>query len=127
MRDILNRFLRAVGLRRSGAELVSVAVPEDRLREMLKGSRDIVIHTASDGMVSAFCKECGEWMEVVQKDSLVWFRCGSCRLVSFNPIPNVARDIQFAIEDGAPFVYEIYFVRNLPPEFPSPFKNPGQA
>jgi tetratricopeptide (TPR) repeat protein len=60
-------------------------------------------------------------LEVASQEELVWLRCLLCRRVSFNPIWNVQRDIQFAIQDGTPFEYEQYFVRQIPPGLVPPF------
>jgi hypothetical protein len=41
--------------------------------------------------------------------------------VSFYPAANVQRDIQFAINDGRPFVSDLFYMRQLPATLKSPF------
>ena len=104
-------------------QLVHVDLPEARLREMLcSAERDFRVSTNESGLVTAWCKACQHSIDTVRDDVLLWFRCPSCRLVSFTPLPNVERDRRFAIADGRPFEYEVFFLRDLPSEFPSPFE-----
>ena len=113
-------YLQRVSKRPTQPELVRVDVGEDKLREMLKGARDFRIRVGLDGTVTAHCKSCNVPMRTAEQDEIFWFRCPGCNRVSICPVGNVARDTQFAIKDGKPFEYELYFIKDLPPELKSP-------
>ena len=51
----------------------------------------------------------------------VWFRCPGCSLVSFYPVANVHRDIQFAVKDGKHYESDLFYMRQLPATLKSPF------
>jgi hypothetical protein len=104
---------------------VNCWVPESRLREMLaEGGKDLILRTSPDGAVTATCKMCRRTVELAERGGLLWFRCPTCRRVSFNTLANVRRDVRFAIEDGKPFEYEIFYLQQLPPELRPPFQEP---
>jgi hypothetical protein len=99
-----------------------VAVPEQRLREMLRANTaDLVLRTTAAGVVTGVCKACHEVVDGAEKGGLLWFRCPMCRRLTFNAIANVYRDAHFAAQDGKPFEYEIFYVKSLPPELRPPF------
>jgi hypothetical protein len=112
--------LRIFSKRSMQPELVRVDVGEDKIREMLKGARDFRIRVGLDGTVTAHCKSCNVPMRTAEQDEIFWFRCPGCNRVSICPAGNIARDTQFAIKDGKPFEYELYFLKDLPPELKSP-------
>ena len=105
-------------------EFARVAVDEERLREMLRaGEKDLILRTTGTGVVTAECKACRQALDIAQDGELLWFRCPTCRRVSFNAMANVSRDIHFAARDGQPFEYEIFYVKNLPPPLQPPFRD----
>lgn len=107
----------------SSPEFVHVPIPESRLREMLaEGGKDLVLRTTSEGTVSATCKACREVVDLVEKDGLLWLQCPTCRRLSFNAIANVHRDVRFATEDGKPFEYEIFYLKQVPQQLRPPFQ-----
>jgi hypothetical protein len=99
-----------------------VKLPEDKIRAMARGDRDFVLQATGEGHVSAVCKKWVQALEIVQDGGLVWFRCPGCTLVSFYPVANVQRDIQFAIKDGQPYVSDLFYMRQLPATLKSPFE-----
>jgi hypothetical protein len=101
--------------------LISYRLPEETIRAMARGDRDFVVQVTGEGRVSAVCKGCVEALEIVQAQGLVWFHCPKCDRVSFDPVANVQRDIQFAIRHGQPFVSELFYFRELPATLVSPF------
>jgi len=113
-------YLRKVSKRPIQPELVRVDIGEDKVREMLKGTRDFRIRVALDGTVTAHCKSCDVPMRTAEQGGIFWFRCPGCKRVSLCPAANIARDTQLAIKDGKPFEYELYFMRDLPPQLKSP-------
>jgi hypothetical protein len=104
-------------------KFVSVPVTEERIREMLRGDRDFHVQTTEKCEVSAVCLACAAYLDIAQDAGLLWFRCPSCRRVSFNPVANHQRDAHFAHKDGRPFAYELFFLKEIPPQFRSPFKS----
>ena len=113
-------YLRKVSKRPIQPELVRVDIGEDKVREMLKGTRDFRIRVALDGTVTAHCKSCDVPMRTAEQGGIFWFRCPGCKRVSLCPAANIARDTQLAIKDGKPFEYELYFMQDLPPQLKSP-------
>jgi hypothetical protein len=102
-------------------------LPEDKIRAMSRGDRDFVLQATGEGYVSAVCKKCVQALEILQDGGLVWFRCPRCELMSFYPVANVQRDIQFAIKDGRPYVSDLFYIRQLPETLKSPFGEGGQG
>ena len=97
-----------------------VELPEETIRARARGERDFVLQATGDG-VSAVCKACARALDILEDGGLVWFRCPGCSLVSFYPVANVQRDIQFAIKDGKPYVSDLFYMRQLPATLKSPF------
>jgi len=52
--------------------------------------------------------------------ALVWHRCPKCERVSFSVQENLERDAHIAEGMGGIFPYEVYFMRELPPELAPP-------
>jgi uncharacterized protein YegJ (DUF2314 family) len=96
-----------------------VAADFRRKLQTLKG--EFLLSAKPDGGVEAVCNACRVPLVVAPKDQLHWFRCPQCRGLSFNPTPNVNRDVQFAIQDGKAFEYDSNYVRQLPPGLVPPF------
>ena len=94
---------------------------EEKIREMAQGDRDFVVQVAGEGQVSAVCKACVRALELREANELIWFHCPKCDRVSFYPIANIQRDIQYAIRDGRPFVSELFYFSELPATLTSPF------
>jgi hypothetical protein len=105
----------------SEPEFLRFKLPEDRIRAMVRGDRDFVVCVTAEGQVSAVCKMCNKSLEILRDGALVWFRCNKCALVSFYPVANVQRDLQFAIKDGQPFLSDLFYMRQLPATLKSPF------
>ena len=121
---MLNRIRGLFSRNRPEEGFTRVAVSEERLREMLRtGEKHLRLRTTASGVVSAECKTCHEALDIVQDQQLLWFRCPTCRRVSFNAIENVHRDIHFATKDGEPFEYELFYVDNFPPSLQPPFQD----
>lgn len=115
------RSLLGLG-RRKASRLVSATVPEARIRWLLKSNvADLRISVAADQSVLARCKRCDCSAESRHALPLVWFRCPTCGGTSFVPVPNLERDAHFARSDGSSFEYEIFYIRDLPRDLPSPF------
>ena len=124
IRTALNRLRRWFSRNRPEMEFARVAVSEERLREMLcAGEKDLLLRTTASGVVTAECKTCRQALDIAQDRGLLWFRCPTCRRVSFNAIGNVHRDIHYAAKDGQPFEYELFYVDNLPPPLQPPFRD----
>lgn len=98
-----------------------VELPEDQIRAMARGDRDFELKATGEGLVSAVCIACAQAPEILQDSGLVWFHCQKCHGVSFYPVVNVQRDIQFAVRDGKPFVSDLFYMRQLPSTLKSPF------
>jgi hypothetical protein len=112
----------ALAFRGFEIQFIATEVVEADFRQKLKGQKgELLLRAKLDGQVAAICKSCRVPLEVVQKDQLHWFRCPQCRGLSFNPTPNVNRDVQFAIQDGKAFEYEVNYLRELPPGLIPPF------
>jgi uncharacterized protein YegJ (DUF2314 family) len=118
------KLVRHVALTIRGGEIgfIAAEVPETEFRRKLQEKKgEFLLRAKPNGDVEAVCNSCRVPLVVAQKDQLHWFRCPRCHGVSFNPTPNVNRDIQFAIQDGKAFEYESNFVRQLPPGLVTPF------
>jgi hypothetical protein len=118
------KLVRHFALAFRGAEIcfVSQEVVETEFRRKLQEIKgEFLLRTKPNGDVEAICKSCRVPLVVAQKDQLHWFRCPCCHGVSFNPTPNVNRDVQFAIQDGQAFEHESNYVRQLPPGLVPPF------
>jgi hypothetical protein len=96
-------------------------LPEHQIRAMARGDRDFVLQATGEGRVSAVCKACVQALEILEDRGLVWFHCSKCDRVSFYPVGNVQRDIEFARRDGRPFVSDLFYLRQLPSTLASPF------
>jgi hypothetical protein len=124
IRATLRRLRQLFSPDRPEIEFTRVAVPEERLREMLcTGKKDIRLRTTAAGAVTAECKACSQALDIAQDGELLWFRCPTCRRVSFNAIANVHRDVHFSAKDGKPFEYEIFYVDDLPSPLQPPFRD----
>jgi hypothetical protein len=99
---------------------VSTQVPLDVLIQKLKEPKDVRVMVASAGFVMAFCKACNEQITPKDKDQLLWFVCPKCKGVTFVPIANLRRDVGLAQRNGGVFEYEVWWVREFPPGFPTP-------
>ena len=101
---------------------IMTEVDEAEFRRKLSGLKgELLLRAKPDGEVEALCNSCHVRLVVAQKDQLYWFRCPRCHGVSFDPTPNVNRDVQFAIQDGKHFEHESNYVRQLPPGLVPPF------
>jgi hypothetical protein len=111
-----------------GLRLTSVALTHAQLRERLCGEkRDFAVTTTEDHVVTAVCHSCSIALETVWRDPLLWFRCPDCSRVSFNPAPNILRDAVLAQQDGRPFRYDLFYMKDLPSGLGSPFQGePGR-
>ena len=105
-------------------KLVSMQVNLKNLIEKMQEPKDVQIAVRSDGTLTASCKACSVHLlgakNLVNDLELVWFECEKCGRVSFSPMQNLHRDVQIANEMGGLFEYEIYFMRDLPPQLTPP-------
>jgi hypothetical protein len=112
----------ALAVRGGKIGFVAQEVAEAEFRRMAQEKKgDFLLRAKPDGDVEAYCKSCDVGLVVAQKEQLYWFRCPRCHGISFNPTPNVNRDVQFSIQDGNAFEYELHYVRALPPGLIPPF------
>jgi hypothetical protein len=104
-----------------------IQVPAEHLKRLLKEPKDVRVLVFSTGAVAAVCKACAEQIQPADKDGLLWLVCPRCQGVSFVPLANLPRDVNWAEQAGGLFEYEVFFVRDLPPQLspPSPPPNAG--
>jgi hypothetical protein len=107
-----------------GTHSVTARVDVDDLIKKMQEPKDVVVEIRQDGTFKATCKQCQEKLLVgntVHGDlDLVWHRCPKCERVSFSVKQNLGRDAQIAGARGGVFTYEIYFMRDLPPQLQPP-------
>ena len=112
----------ALAVREGEIGFVAAEVEETAFRRKLQEMKgEFLLRTQPNGNVGATCNSCRVALVVAQKDHLHWFRCPRCHGISFDPTPNVNRDVQFAIQDGKAFECESNYVRQLPPGLIPPF------
>jgi len=108
--------LTALAFRDGEIGFVATEVDEAELRRKLQGLKgELLLRAMPDGDVEALCNSCHVRLVVAQKDQLYWFRCPRCHGISFDPTPNVNRDVQFANQDGKAFEHQTNYIRPLPP------------
>jgi hypothetical protein len=103
---------------------VSVRVKLADLVRKMQEPKDIRIVMSKDGTFTAICKTCQMNLQVGDtmygEMHLVWHRCPRCERVSFSVQQNLERDARIAEAMGGSFPYEIYFLKDLPPQLPPP-------
>src|ERR1043165_145526 len=97
-----------------------VAMTEEQIRAMARGSRDFRLRVTAEGEVSAQCKACACGLQIRRGGPLLWFYCSACKRESFYPVSNVERDCYFAGKDGQPFVSELFYMKQRPRGLKSP-------
>jgi hypothetical protein len=100
-------------------------VSTEKLVQQLKAPKDVRVVISSAGAVEAACKACAEPLQPAIKDGLLWLVCARCRGTTFLALANLPRDMRLAEEAGGLFDYEVFFVRDLPPQLSPP--NPSQS
>jgi len=77
-----------------------------------------------NGTFTAICKRCQMRLQVGETNyegmPLVWHRCTKCERVSFSVEENLKRDARIAQDMGGIFLYEVYFMKDLPPQLAPP-------
>lgn len=109
------RIRRLFGIAQHEPRVVRISVSEQRVREMMQGDKDFRIRVDFKGSVTACCNACNCALKTNEGNGLLWFRCPGCERVSFYPMGNIQRDTHFAIQDGAPLEYDLYYLREIPP------------
>ena len=99
---------------------VRTQVPKEELIRRLQAPKDVHVMVSSKRFVMAVCKACKEQIQPADKDGLLWLVCPRCKGVSFIPLANLPRDVHFAEENGGVFEYEVYYVKDLPPQLTPP-------
>jgi len=102
-----------------------IQVPIEKLVQQMKEPKDVRLSVSSAGAVEAVCKACAEQIPPAAKDGLSWLVCARCQGKSFVTLANLPRDMRLADEAGGLFEYELFFVRNLPPQLSPP--NPSRT
>jgi hypothetical protein len=117
----LERRSKQSGLQVIGRGFVRARVDVDKLIPMLKAPKDVIVWVSSARWVAALCKACAETIEPTPKDGLLWMVCPRCGRMTFLPLANLPRDVEFAQEsENGIFEYELFAVRELPPGFSPP-------
>jgi hypothetical protein len=105
----------------AGGKTIRFSLPEEQIRDMMKGKRDFKVRIGIDGTVSAYCMACECAILVKESDGLLWYICPRCGRRSFDPMGNIYRDIRFAGKDGKLLEYQLFYLNQLP----SGLKPPG--
>jgi hypothetical protein len=91
----------------------------------MQAPKDVHVVMSADGSFKITCKKCQvellrAWDEGAWAGQLLWYRCPTCRGVSFSMRQNLERDAALAGQMGGVFEYEIYFIKDLPANMPPP-------